>query len=951
MPDGMDEDIGIFRFGPFRLAVSERLLTKDGAAIDLGGRALDILIALVSVPNEIIGKKDLMAQVWPDAVVEEGSLRFHMTGLRKALGDGQNGARYITTVAGRGYCFVAPVTRAAAEAASQPVATSHFPHADLPPRLGRMIGRDVDVMKLAAQLTDSRFVTIVGPGGVGKTTVAISAAHQVADDFSGHVLFVDFSVITDPGLAATTIASMLGLPVQAEDPTPDLIRFLRDKRFLLVLDTCEHLVEAIAALVATILETAPEVHVLATSREALRIEGERIYRLDALAYPPVDAPGLSVSAMEKFPATQLFIERAMANGARLDVSDAEAAIVGDICRKLDGVALAIELAARRVEAYGLEQTAALLDERLTLLWQGLRTAPPRQQTLQATLDWSYSLLSDLERAVLRRLAVFVGHFTLDAALEVVTNDELDRAVVFAAIDSLVEKSMVATRPLGAMMRYRLLDTTRAYALELRADQAEWTELARRHAAYYRRWLEQNGSEWSSLSTGIERAPHFAAINNVRVALEWCFGETGDKHVGIGLAAAAAPVSRAMGLLPECHRWTERALQALDEANRGGSEEMQLQASLGVSMMFTRGHHETTLAALNRSFDIAQSRGDYLNAVRLIGPIYFYHLRSGEQRECLRYARRCTEIAGTLTDPAATALSHTLMGVSLCVMGELVEARVELESVLEPENPPASRQIHFGFDHYSWAGIGWVTALWLQGRTDRAREAIAEAFREAEAMRHPVSFAIVINAVAALLWIGDHEVAEEHLNWFIARAETHSFGPYLHMGNAFKAELSIRRGDIETGLATLQRHLEKLHAARFELFTIRFHIVVATALAATGRLAESWALAEQTAQAIDDKGYTSYLPELLRLRGDILLSAPELSNSGAEDYFAQSLELSRAQGARAWEIRTATDMALLWAGQDRKSDAAALLRPVLERFTEGRDTPDVRTAAEVLARLG
>lgn len=950
MAIGVNEDVTGFRFGPFLLAVSERLLTRDGVPVEMGGRALDILIALVTAPNEIISKKDLMAQVWPDALVEEGSLRFHMTGLRKALGDGQDGARYITTVAGRGYCFVAPVSRATAGRDEMPAAAMHFPHANLPPRLGRMIGRDVDVLSLAAQLTDCRFVTIVGPGGVGKTTVAISAAHQVAEDFAGHVLFVDFSVITDPRLAATTIASMLGLPVQAEDPTPDLIRFLRGKRFLLVLDTCEHLVEAIAAMVATILEAVPEVHVLATSREALRIEGERIYRLDALACPP-ETPGFSVSAIEQFPATQLFIERAMANGARLDVSDAEAAIVSDICRKLDGVALAIELAARRVQAYGLEQTAALLDQRLTLLWHGLRTAPPRQQTLQATLDWSYSLLSDMERAVLRRLAVFVGHFTLDAALEVATNDTLDRTAVFAAIDSLVEKSMVATHPLGAMMRYRLLDTTRAYAIDLSTDAAEWTELAARHASYYRRWVEQNGSEWSTLSTGNERAPHFAAINNVRAALEWCFGETGDKLVGIGLAAAAAPVSRAMGLLPECQRWTERALQALDETNRGGSEEMQLQASLGVSMMFTRGHNEATISALDRSFEIAEARGDYLNAVRLIGPICFYYMRSGEQKECLRHAKLSAEIAATLADPAATALSHTLMGVSLCLMGELAQARRELELVLEPETSLTNRHIHYGFDQYSWAGIGWITMLWLQGRTDQTRDAIAEAYRDAEPMRHPVAFAIVSNAIAALLWIGDLDLAEEQLNWFIARAETHASGPYLHIGNAFRAELSIRRGDVETGLATLQRHLEKLHAARFELFTIRFHIVAATGLAACGRFTEAWTLAEETAQQIEEKGYASYLPELLRLRGAILLSAPELSNRSAEDYFTQSLELSRKQGARAWEIRTATDLALLWAGQDRAEDAQALLRPVLERFTEGRDTPDFRAAAGVLARLG
>src|SRR5262245_52543224 len=311
-------------------------------------------------------------------------------------------------------------------------------------------------------------------------------------------------------------------------------------RILLILDTCEHLIEAVATLVARIVADAPDVHILATSREALQVDGEHVYKLDALACPP-DESRLTVVSLQEFPATALFLERALASGARLDLSDADATIVVGICRKLDGVALAIELGARRVEAYGLQQTAALLDQRLTLLWAGPRTAPARQKTLQATLDWSYGLLSELERVVLRRLAVFVGHFTMDAALAVVTSATVDQSLVFGAIDSLVAKSMVATRPIGAMVRYRLLDTTRAYALEISIDDAELADLAVRHASYYRRWLEQTGAEWPTFSNGEQRAPYFAALNNVRAALDWCFSVNGNVEIGVGLAAAAAPV--------------------------------------------------------------------------------------------------------------------------------------------------------------------------------------------------------------------------------------------------------------------------------------------------------------------------------------------------------------------------------------------------------------------------
>lgn len=943
-------------FGPFNLIASERLLTKDGAAVELGGRALDILIALMSMPNEVVSKKELMSRVWPDVTVDEGSLRFHMASLRKALGDGKDGARYITTLAGRGYCFVAPVSRVSNPhdgtpvAAVVPAAAVHFPHANLPGRLSRMVGRDDDVLKLSAQLTASRFVTIVGAGGVGKTTVAVAVGHHLTEAFHGAVLFVDLGMLSDPNLVATAVASMLGLSVQSDDVRPSLMAYLRDRRILLILDTCEHLVEAVAALSTSIMDAGPQVHILATSRESLRVDGEHVYRLDALACPP-DAPGLTAAAVQQFPATQLFMERAAASGARLVVSDAEAPILANICRKLDGVALAIELAARRVESHGLQQTAALLDQRLTLLWHGSRTAPPRQKTLQATLDWSYELLSDLERMVLRRLAVFVGHFTLDAALEVVTSARLDQSAVFEAIDSLVAKSMLATRPIGAMMRYRLLDTTRAYALDIKIDDAALADLAVRHATYYRRWLEQTGTEWATLSTGTERSPHFAALNNVRAALEWCFGGDGDVRIGVGLAAAAAPVFLAMSLLPECQRWSERALLALDDATRGGAEEMQLQASWGLSLMFTRGHSDVARAALERSLEVARTRGDRLNEVRLLGPVHMYYFRAGDFELALQYAKRGSEIAGTLGDSASTALAHAIMGISLHAMGDIDGARAELDAALAP-GPGSSTNgtVYFGFDHVSWARIALTTTLWLQGYPAQAVASGLQAIKDAEQIDHPVSLAIVLNTVAVLLWIGDLAAAEQHLDWFISRAQSQHFRTYLDLAQGLKGELAIRKGEAKAGVEMLQRSLEKLHATHYDRFTTRFHIMLARGLTAGGRSAEAVKLLDETAVLIKSKGDNTYLPELLRLKGSILLAMPKPRIKDVETCFTQSLELSRAHGSRAWELRTATDLAALWASQNRAKDARALLQPVFEQFTEGSETADLQAAERLLKKL-
>ena len=941
----------IISFGQFELVASERLLTKGGAPVELSGRALDILIALASRPNEIISKKELLAQAWPDVIVDEGSLRFHVASLRKVLGDGKDGARYITTLAGRGYCLVAPIARSTKPAGEQVEVSSGFPHANLPALLSRMIGRSDDVLTLSTRLVDARFVTIVGAGGVGKTTVAIAVGHNLLRAFADTVLFVDFGMLTDPSLVAATIASMLGLSVQSDDAMPSLLAYLRNKRILLILDTCEHLIEVVADLASRIFTAAPRAHILATSREALRVEGEHVYKLASLACPPDDG-SLTASVARMFPATQLFLERAAASDARIDLSDSDVAIVSDICRKLDGVALAIELAARRVEAYGLQQTAALLDRRLTRLWPGQRTAPPRQQTLQATLDWSYGLLSPLERSVLRRLAVFVGHFTIDAALAVVSSETIDESVVFGAIDSLVAKSMVATRHVGAMIRYRLLDTTRAHALEIKVDNDDLADLPLRHAAYYRQWLEQAGIEWPTLSNGVERAPHFAGLNNVRAALEWCFGVNGNREIGIGLASAAAPVFLSMSLLTECHRWAERAILSLGEAALGGKEEMHLQGVFGLSLIFARGQTETARVALMRSLLIAEERGDVLNQVRLLGLLQQFYLRNGDFRAALSYAERCSVASESVEDPDVLAMARSVLGISLQLTGNLERARRELESAVQHQ--PGARPTnmnYLGFDHRSWAGIHLATTLWLQGWPAQAVDLARETVKGAAHMEHPVTLAGALNRIISIfLWTGDLERAEEHVDWLISHAQSHDLAPWRAAGRGFRGELAIRRGSAKDGVDSLRLCLAELRAAHYELLTTAFNIALVQGLRAIDRVAEGLLQLDETIGLVGAKGDECYLPELLRVKGSLLLSMSPPAHVGAEACFTQAIDLSRRQTARSWELRGATDLAALWAAQGRREDAHALLQPVLRQFVEGADTADVRAAELLLATL-
>ena len=937
---------GTLSFGPFTVTPQERLVTRNGVALPLGAKAFDTLIALMSRPNAVVSKWDLMALVWPGITVDEANLRFHVAALRKALGDGKDGARYITTLSGRGYCFVAPISQTGIAAAQRPAPRLELPPVKLPNRLQRMIGRDDAIAAVSDKLIATRFVTIAGPGGVGKTAVAVAIAHDLLETFSDVAHFVDLAALSDPDLVITSILLMLGLPAQTDDPLPALLAHLRDKRMLLILDNCEHVIGAAAPLAAEIFHGAPHVHILATSREALRVEGEQVHRLAPLAVPPDDT-GMTAASAQTYPALQLFLERAMAGGAQIVLDDANATIIAGICRKLDGMALAIELAAGRVEAYGLAQTAVLLDERLNLLWQGQRTAPPRQKTLQATLDWSYRLLSDLERLVLRRLAVFAGHFTLDAALEIVPDEHVDRSRLFDAVDSLVAKSMVAPRPIGAMMRYRLLDTTRAYLLDIEPGDAS---LSARHATYYRRWLEQAGMTWATVPSADERAIHFSALHNVRAALDWCFGADGDPGIGIALAAAATPIFLAMSLLIECRRWSERALLAIAPSSRGSAEEMHIQAALGLTLMFTRGGSEAARDALSRSLAIAEARGDEINQLQLLGRMHIFHERLGEFDAALGYAQQSLAVARSLGDPASIALAHSLLGVSLHLAGEHREALKMLEVAWQGPGTERISTVH-GFDHRNRAGITLARELWLQGRPADARQLAQQTVTEAAQMDHPITLCIaLIWAVSIDLWSGDLDGADQNIDRFIAHANSRSMGPYLAVGRGVKGELAIRRGDAADGVETIRTSLRELRDAGYELLTTAFNIALVQGLLALGQIEQSAELIDDAIRLVARSGDHLYTPELLRIKGKVLLSLPEHDAAQAEARFMQSLDLSRRKGAKAWELRAAIDLAGFIAERGRRDEAKRLLQSVLKGFAEGSETEDIRIGHELLRML-
>jgi predicted ATPase/DNA-binding winged helix-turn-helix (wHTH) protein len=483
MADGVHRNL---QFGSFELSSRKRVLRRDGAILPLGSRALDLLIYLAERPGEVIAKQELIDHVWSDVTVEEGSIRVHVAAIRKALGDGQFGNRYIANIKGRGYSFVGTVIPLAGGTESR---NAKFRHQG---RLARrpimMIGRETAASEVSGKLRKERFVTLLGPGGIGKTTIALAVGRAAAEEFGEEVHFIDLESLTDPRHVAGAVATSLGLALKSKDPGLELLDLVRSRKLLIILDSCEHVIEGVALVAERLYQEAEQVNLLTTSRESLKVEGEHCYRVLPLDFPP-DGSEQTANAVLRYPAVQLFVRRVAARAGSVILTDEEAPFVAEMCRKLDGMPLAIELAAGQVAALGLKNTVSRLVSRLELLKLSHRTAIPRHRTLKATLDWSYDLLSDAERIVFRRIAPFVGHFTLDGARYVAGELGMGAGEIFDAIAGLVEKSLMATRIDEAQAQYWLLDTTRAYAFEKLEEHAEVDVVFRLHAEYVAGYLE------------------------------------------------------------------------------------------------------------------------------------------------------------------------------------------------------------------------------------------------------------------------------------------------------------------------------------------------------------------------------------------------------------------------------------------------------------------------------
>lgn len=545
---------GSHRFGDVEIRPAERRLLIGGKPVSLGARAFDTLLALVERRERVVTKNELFDLVWPGLVVEENNLQVQVSTLRKLLGP-----QVIATIPGRGYRFAATIDGAAtqetvgAAQAPSPVAArlGEAPGrlTNLPKELPPLYGRDVDRAALSALIDQHRLVTVVGAGGIGKSRLAQAVAHSRAGHWPDGAWMVELAGLSDAALVPNAVARALGIAIGDQDAVSDqLVAGLAPRHLLLVLDNCEHLLDAAAALVQALLQGAPNVTVLSTSQEPLHLAAEQQYRLLPLAVPAES----DVSGARDFGALSLFEARVQAAQPGFVLDERNLALAIDVCRRLDGLPLAIELAAARVATLGLRSVRDKLDARFKLLTAGSRAALRRHQTLRAALEWSHGLLTDAERAVFQRLGVFAGGFTMHTAQAVAADARLDEWIVLDHLSALVDKSLVVTDA-GDPPRYGLLESARAFALEQLAAAGETIEVVKRHALAMRDFLQRVDS--ANLD-GELRTDQYAALvlpelDNLRAAHEWASGEAGDLQVAMSLAAHAGSL---IDYAVECADW-------------------------------------------------------------------------------------------------------------------------------------------------------------------------------------------------------------------------------------------------------------------------------------------------------------------------------------------------------------------------------------------------------------
>ncbi|MDI7862848.1 winged helix-turn-helix domain-containing protein [Rhizobiaceae bacterium n13] len=933
----------VVEFGPFRLHREHRRLFCGTEEVQIGGRAMEMLLALTRKKGELVTKEELFNAAWPGIFVHEANLKVTIASLRRSLREYSPIGNYVRTIVGRGYWL------------SDQLDNGEFPQRpDLPvaantqfPELGTVIGRDAEIAELRAAIAVNRLTTIVGAGGIGKTTVAVAAAQLFEDEEGGSITFIDFSRVAGEEFVIPSLAAMLGISSGSQDRLDAISSILARRKALLLLDTCEHVVNAVAHLCDIILANTTDVRILATSRQALRAKGEEVVWLAPLEVPPAGRT-LTGEEILRYSAPQLLVERASEKGA-YTIRDGDAPAIAEICRRLDGSPLAIELISSRLTVLSAPDVLEELGDRFSALVERDREGPLRQQTLLATLEWSYALLTTSEATVLRAVSVFMGSFDMDAVVSVVAHHGLDPTVVFDAVAGLRAKSMLSVEQMAGGMRYRLLDSTRAFAGNLLETSAELTAVSQAYARLVLNILSRANADQARLTTRQWHAAYASYADDLRKAIGWALFLRGDPLLGIQLVASGIPLWHELSLSEEARRNSE---QALAEFDRIGGADMALKLKLVVGMAAVSSYISAdagkAIETIESAIRLSRQIGDTNSECKALGSLARYHLLPGQQTAARKILRELKRVATRSKNRSALweyEQLFTELEIIRCdypaAISRMKKLRHELEST------PDGTASRFDLDPKIRTETILGALEWLgSGRPGTGLSRIKFSANEAFEARHgwTLIYCYTHGVLFVLSECHEYELGRRYAEILKDTIYRHGMPAWIPVANCYAEALEALSGarsdadglmsafdELRTGLRQIGRHV--------------YYALLIRALYALGHVDEGVRILDYL---FDVGPQRSMVPELLRLR-----AVKERSVGRDEEAMStlrQALQAAEENGAWAWRIRSATDLAILLRDKSQIDDAKGVLEPVYSQFKDGFETPDLQKARNLLTEL-
>lgn len=928
-----------FAFGPYRFLPHRQLLLRDGRPVRLGGRAKGVLHALLRHAGEVVAGETLIALVWPDRHVENSNLRVHVRTLRKALGEVRTRPRYLATVAGRGYSFVGRVTVEKDAATGRVGASRSRTHA-LPPRRP-LVGREEEVARLARALDGGGLVTLVGTGGVGKTAVAVEAAHDRETDFADGACFVDLSATTDYSLVPHLVATALGVRGSHADITSATCDHLESRRVLVVLDNCEHVLPAVATLVTRILRAGVSACLLATSREALGISGENVRRINPLPYPRRSAVP-SLDDARAFPSVELFATR-VAEQTNFDIGESDAPTIARLCEALDGLPLALELAAAKMGEFTPEQLLSSIDNRFEIL----RSQDPhvRQGTLWKVLDWSYLLLPEREARLLGLLSVFAGAFEQVDATVMSGAAGCDAYQATVALGCLVAKSLVAVEGEGDAVRYRLLDSIRCYAAEkLREDPTLEREANIGHANLVLSIFERSEQEWNWAEIGSWRARYQRRVGDLRKALDWCFDGGGQPTTGVSLAAAAVRLWNEQSSIFEQTYQVERALSHRRSIPGGVEKLARLAIAKAWSRTLAREIGPETEDAWRAAIDCGERSGDQSLRLSALSAHAVYLVYTGRSDRAVGRLVRCVALAERHDDLASLIDSERRKALAELHLGRLEQARLKLERLSRGlGRMPASRIARYREERYVSIHSTLAFLAWLTGRPERATRIIDEMVEKTGDGRQLLGQSNILALVSlpVALWRGDLHALDAATATLRGNLQAENIAIWVPVVRFYAAVAEHARGQADA-IDRMELAVDELLRDGFLLRTPMYQGVLAEASLESRDIDRAARVVDRALAQRHVCKEPWYLPELMRIKARVAAAAGDRKQ--ARVLLLRARTGAEKMGARFFQLRIANDLARLPTSAKHRSESIASLRKLHESFREGHGIPDLLRAA-------